>query len=406
MPTLTFDDFTGDSTVCDVDYADLHPLILSHLARSGDQGAVDYVNAHGGDPEPVKRDSVATVEALLGRPVESRHRGPDHVHVPTGHANTPVRKRLALKQAHKAALAGYEQQFAEPMKALFAKQQVTTLSRLTGRRGRQMVRRATEQMLEARASSQPGPSSGPPSDGVPVTTAAPAGPAAPFVDPAAIFDASFWTEKTLDALVPGYDKVATAATANARAQLGATVTEEVHSLSAAQVRAALTARSQTVAAQVTATTYQQIATAIADGMEKGESIPMLADRVKGVFTDASDNRATMIARTESSSASNTAQMAYAKALPQGIVAGKSWLAVDDPRTRPTHRAADGQMRPLDVPFFVGGVNMDRPGDPTAPPSETISCRCTTILVPMSQAHLLTQPGPKDFTYNPQAPTAA
>jgi SPP1 gp7 family putative phage head morphogenesis protein len=188
--------------------------------------------------------------------------------------------------------------------------------------------------------------------------------------------------------------------------LGATVTDEVHSLSAAQVKAALMARANTVAAQVSGTTYQAIAKQLAEGMEAGESIPQLADRVKTVFADATDNRATMISRTESSSASNTAQITYARNLPTGIVAGKAWLAVDDYRTRPTHRIADGQTRPLDLPFNVGGFNMDRPGDPAAPPSETIGCRCTTILVPQSQAHLLLQQPVKDFTYNPQAPTAA
>lgn len=347
-----------------------------------------------------QRSSVAAVEALLGRPVESRHRGPDHVHVPTGHANTPVRKRQAMKAAHKAALAGYEAAFTGPMRDLFAKQEKSALVRLTGRRGRQMIKRAVES-LEARATSQPGP---------PDPTTAASEPASPqpatSVDPAALFDSAFWSQKTIDALIPGYDKVAEGSTAAVRAQLGPAVTEEVHSLGAAQIKAALRARAATVAAQVSSTTYQAIARELGAGITAGESVPQLADRVKSVFADASDNRATMIARSESGSASNTAQMEYARSLPQGIVAGKSWLAVEDLRTRPTHRLADGQMRPLDMPFIVGGVNMDRPGDPMAPPSETISCRCTTLFVPMSQSHLLLQQPPKDFTYNPQAPTAA
>lgn len=348
-----------------------------------------------------QRSSVAAVEALLGRPVESRHRGPDHVHVPTGHANTPVRKRQAMKAAHKQALAGYEASFTGPMRDLFAKQEKSALVRLTGRRGRQMIKRAVES-LEARATSQPGPP-----DPTTAPTSEPATPQpASAVDPAALFDQGFWTEKTIATLIPGYDKVAEGSTAAVRAQLGPAVTEEVHSLGAAQIKAALRARAATVAAQVSSTTYQAIARELGAGITAGESIPQLADRVKTVFADASDNRATMIARSESGSASNTAQMEYARSLPQGIVAGKAWLAVEDLRTRPTHRLADGQMRPLDMPFIVGGVNMDRPGDPTAPPSETISCRCTTLFVPMSQSHLLTQQPPKDFAYNPQAPTAA
>lgn len=358
-----------------------------------------------------KRSSVATVEALLGRPVESRHRGPDHVHVPTGHANTPARKRQALKAAHKEALAGYEAQFAGPMRALFAKQETTTLSRLNGRRGRVMVRRATEAILEARATSQPGPESGPPSEGVPVTTAAPTGPAAPptFVDPAALFQTEFWIAETAKALTPAYDRIADASTSTARSQLGSTavVTEEMHSLGNAQIKAGLRARAATVSAQITNTTYQAIAKTLGDGITAGESIPQLADRVKAVFSDASDNRATLIARTETGSVMNSTALKYAQSLPLGIVAGKSWLSVTgDDRTRHDHRLADGQTQPLDVPFRVGGYAMQHPGDPLAPIGETANCRCTMLMVPQSQSHLLTQVQPKDFTYNPQAPTAA
>ncbi len=63
---------------------------------------------------------------------------------------------------------------------------------------------------------------------------------------------------------------------------------------------------------------------------------------------------------------------------------KSWLATmagpAAATTRPTHRAADGQRVPVDGLFRVGESLMDRPGDPSAPANEVISCRCSMLLL--------------------------
>lgn len=53
----------------------------------------------------------------------------------------------------------------------------------------------------------------------------------------------------------------------------------------------------------------------------------------------------------------------------------------DNRTRPTHRVADTQTRPLDEPYDVGGSAMMFPGDPTGPPDEVINCRCGQMFIP-------------------------
>lgn len=54
---------------------------------------------------------------------------------------------------------------------------------------------------------------------------------------------------------------------------------------------------------------------------------------------------------------------------------KLWIATMDSRTRDTHFAADGQRAPLKGKFTVGGVQLDRPGDPTGPAREVRNCRC-------------------------------
>jgi hypothetical protein len=55
---------------------------------------------------------------------------------------------------------------------------------------------------------------------------------------------------------------------------------------------------------------------------------------------------------------------------------KTWRTKKDTRVRPSHFAMEGQSVPLDRPFISGaGVRIWHPGDPMAPLSETIMCRC-------------------------------
>lgn len=92
-------------------------------------------------------------------------------------------------------------------------------------------------------------------------------------------------------------------------------------------------------------------------------------------------RATTIARTESVRMLSQAQqqairqtMATANVSRDDIE--QTWNAVDDARTRFTHRILDGQVRRLGEPFrSVSGALLMYPGDPSAPAEEVINCRC-------------------------------
>lgn len=54
---------------------------------------------------------------------------------------------------------------------------------------------------------------------------------------------------------------------------------------------------------------------------------------------------------------------------------QTWKARNDDKTRPDHRAADGQTVPIGALFTVGGWAMRYPHDPLAPAEETANCRC-------------------------------
>lgn len=94
------------------------------------------------------------------------------------------------------------------------------------------------------------------------------------------------------------------------------------------------------------------------------------------------SRGKTIAVTERGSAINQGRLdAYKNAadkygLPYSAIV-KTWVhtgrAVFD---RPTHQQANGQtVQGADTPFLVGGIAMQHPHDPFAPPFETVNCRC-------------------------------
>lgn len=54
---------------------------------------------------------------------------------------------------------------------------------------------------------------------------------------------------------------------------------------------------------------------------------------------------------------------------------KTWRAVDDERTRPSHAAVDNTTIGVDDVFIVGGALMRYPHDPFGPVQEVANCRC-------------------------------
>ena len=87
-------------------------------------------------------------------------------------------------------------------------------------------------------------------------------------------------------------------------------------------------------------------------------------------------RVEMIARTESMHAANFGSTELFRAYGADR---HEWVATNDIRTRPTHAAANGQVRVIGQPFEVGGYPMLHPLDGSlgAPAGEIVQCRCVT-----------------------------
>lgn len=293
---------------------------------------------------PVKAvHHMAAIKARRKRLEATRHAGPGHMPVPGGHVKTAahhVQAQSRLVDAHATLI---EDQARKAMGRLFAAQEKAVVSRLNGQRGRKTVRAAQPEQPEEPA---------------------------PPVDPSGVFDAAYWTAQTQQALEGVFDTAHVLTTA--RMSDGLHPGQDLPDAADAVARV-LAERASSVAADITRTTYQDIADTLAQGLQQGENMQQLTDRVRHVFQVASDSRAETIARTESIGAINQAGQAYAQALPSGIVAYKKWVATEDSRTRPAHRLADGQQRNVDMPFTVGGVLMMQPGDPAGGPENVINC---------------------------------
>ena len=125
--------------------------------------------------------------------------------------------------------------------------------------------------------------------------------------------------------------------------------------------------------------WREVRTLSVDAIREGATNEVLKQGIEDL-TGFSEFRADTIGRTETVAAYNGGDMDGAKALGEFGPAEKLWLAALDARTRETHAEANDQVVPFDGKFMVGGVAMDRPHDPGAPPEEVVNCRCVVLFL--------------------------
>jgi SPP1 gp7 family putative phage head morphogenesis protein len=139
----------------------------------------------------------------------------------------------------------------------------------------------------------------------------------------------------------------------------------------------IAARAKQLAGQITDTTYEAIQDAMRAGVAEGEGIPAIADRIRHVFSVATESRATTIARTEVISAFNGSATLTANEYGDDVVAGQEWIATNDGRTRTEHAERDGEIVGIGETFSGG---LAYPGDPSGDAADTINCRCTVAFL--------------------------
>ena len=188
------------------------------------------------------------------------------------------------------------------------------------------------------------------------------------------FDMKVWVKRFREEARPAILAVITAAANEALADLGLGMAFDV--LNPAVVRF-LEGRAQRFAQEVNDTTWKQLKESLGAGIEGGEGIPKLQERVEQVMGDRIRSTPETIARTEVIGASNGGTLEAWKQ--SGVVKGKVWLAALDDRTRDSHREAHGQQVGIDEDFRVGGAAGPAPGQ-MGVAEEDINCRCTMTAV--------------------------
>ncbi len=129
--------------------------------------------------------------------------------------------------------------------------------------------------------------------------------------------------------------------------------------------------------QIYGTTLAFLQDHLTAGVQAGETTEQLAQRVDDLYTESIiPDRSQAIADTEVAGASNYGSYEAAKA--SDLTLNKVWMSMDDAKTRPDHRDADGQTVGLDEPFVVGGEQLMYPGDPAGSAGNIINCRCAPI----------------------------
>lgn len=105
----------------------------------------------------------------------------------------------------------------------------------------------------------------------------------------------------------------------------------------------------------------------------------LAAAIKKSFAGINDTRANAIANTETTA---VYEMGRDITFTEAGVEWTQWLhsGLSD-NARPSHVAANNQVREMGEKFDIGGVPMAYPGDPEAPASEVVNCKCVRIAVP-------------------------
>ncbi len=102
---------------------------------------------------------------------------------------------------------------------------------------------------------------------------------------------------------------------------------------------------------------------------------------KATSGEIARHKAKQIARTETTGAANGGHAAVIDELArEGLVAGKTWLAILDNDTRESHRLLNGKSVKPGKNFHVGesGAEAPYPGHFSLPAEERVNCRCALI----------------------------
>lgn len=128
--------------------------------------------------------------------------------------------------------------------------------------------------------------------------------------------------------------------------------------------------------KINASTKDEIAAAILTSLalpgDEDEKFSLLKAALTATFADIGLKRKRLIAEHETQTAFNAG--VFFGSIGAGVPR-KKWVARSDDRVRAAHRVLNGKSVGVGEGFVVDGVGLRFPGDPAAPASLTMNCRC-------------------------------
>ena len=122
---------------------------------------------------------------------------------------------------------------------------------------------------------------------------------------------------------------------------------------------------------ITFTVEKQLLESLSNGLEAGEDLNDLTNRVRRVFNVA-NSRAKTIARTEVFGSVNKGRNIVINQIGRGF---RKWFTALDEETREPHVYMHEEEVPVGEPWIVGGESLEHPGDPSGSAENIINCRC-------------------------------
>jgi hypothetical protein len=137
---------------------------------------------------------------------------------------------------------------------------------------------------------------------------------------------------------------------------------------------------------ITNTTRDIIQEVLQEATAEGRNLNWVVNKLTTESAELTRNRARLIARTETVTASNRAS--YLAAAKTGLKMKKEWLSANDKRVRPDHQNVSGSRIDMEDYFLVGDSKMLLPGARVQEnglpslPSEVCNCRCVVLYIPV------------------------
>ena len=132
--------------------------------------------------------------------------------------------------------------------------------------------------------------------------------------------------------------------------------------------------------RITETTRKRIARIIDQGSREAATTAEISKRIRASAKVFTAYDAARVARTEVHGMYNYAATQTANLYADESIFVNRWIAVEDERTRESHRDAHNQVREMGQPFDVNGESLAYPGDPSGSAGNIINCRCVAIRV--------------------------